>query len=87
MRTWIEKEHYVPLRTIYRDATGVEMREMRAEADSIQDFDGAFVPTRSRMTNLKEKTSTSIFVEALDPNVSLADRHFSTFQLTRRHGG
>jgi hypothetical protein len=87
MRTWIEKEHYVPLRTIYRDATGVEMREMLAEAASIQDFDGAFVPTRSRMTNLKEKTSTSIYVEALDPNVSLADRHFSTFQLTRRHGG
>lgn len=87
MRTWIEKEHYVPLRTIYRDSTGVEMREMRAEADSIQDFDGAFVPTRSQMTNLKEKTSTKIYVEALDPNVSLADRHFSTFQLSRRHGG
>jgi hypothetical protein len=87
MRTWIEKEHYVPLRTIYRDSTGVEMREMRAEASSIQDFDGAFVPTRSQMMNLKEKTSTSIYVEALDPNVSLADRHFSTFQLTRRHGG
>ncbi len=87
MRTWIEKEHYVPLRTIYRDETGVEMREMRAEASSIQDFDGAFVPTRSQMLNLKEKTSTTIYVEGLDPNVSLADRHFSTFQLTRRHGG
>jgi hypothetical protein len=86
MRTWIEKDHYVPLRTIYRDATGVEMREMRAEANSIQDFDGAFVPTRSQMLNLKEKTSTTIYVEGLDPNVSLADRHFSTFQLTRRSG-
>ncbi|MFI5315242.1 MAG: outer membrane lipoprotein-sorting protein, partial [Myxococcota bacterium] len=27
-RTWVEKQHYVPLRTIYRDANGVDLREM-----------------------------------------------------------
>jgi hypothetical protein len=85
MRTWIEKEHYVPLRTLYRDKNGVDMRELRAEATSIEDFDGAWIPTRSVMTNLKEKTSTSIFVEGLDPNVKLADQHFSALQLTMHH--
>ena len=85
MRTWIDREHYVPLRTIYRDANGVEMREMVAEAASIENFDGAWVGTRSTMYNLKEKTSTSIYVEALDPDVSLADQAFSTFQLSLRH--
>jgi Outer membrane lipoprotein-sorting protein len=85
MRTWIDREHYVPLRTIYRDANGVEMREMVAEAASIENFDGAWVATRSTMYNLKEKTSTSLYVEALDPDVSLADQAFSTLQLSLRH--
>lgn len=85
MRTWIEKEHYVPLHTVYRDANGVELREMIAEADSIENFDGAWVAKRSTMHNLKEKTSTSVYVEALDPDVALADQQFSTFQLSLRH--
>jgi hypothetical protein len=84
MRTWIDREHYVPLRTIYRDQNGVELREFTAEADTIQNFEGTWVATRSTMHNLKEKTSTSVWVEALDPDVSLADQAFSTFQLTLR---
>lgn len=85
MRTWIDQEHYIPLRTIYRDQNGVPMREMVAESGSIENFDGAWIATRSVMYNLKERTSTSIYVEALDPDVTLADQAFSTFQLTRRH--
>jgi len=85
MRTWLDHEHYVPLHTIYRDANGVEMREMIADVSSIENFDGAWIATRSTMYNLKEKTSTSVYVEALDPDVSLADQAFSTFQLSLRH--
>lgn len=85
MRTWIDQEHYIPLRTIYRDPNGVPMREMVAESGSIENFEGAWIATRSVMYNLKERTSTSVYVEALDPDVTLADQAFSTFQLTRRH--
>jgi len=85
MRTWIDREHYVPLRTIYRDANGVELREMVAEVASIENFEGAWVATRSTMYNLKERTSTTVYVEALDPDVTLADQAFSTFQLSLRH--
>jgi hypothetical protein len=84
MRTWLEKQHYVPLRTLYRDANGVEMREMKAEPATIQDFDGAWIATTSTMFNLREKTSTTIYVDALDPNVHLGEQLFSTFQLTLR---
>jgi Outer membrane lipoprotein-sorting protein len=84
MRTWLEKKHYVPLRNLYRDANGVEMREMKAEPATIQDFDGAWIATTSTMFNLREKTSTTIYVEALDPNVHLGEQLFSTFQLTLR---
>jgi hypothetical protein len=84
MRTWIDKQHFVALRSIYRDDQATEMRELRADSTSIQDFDGAWVPTKSTMTNLREKTSTTIYVEALDPNVHLGDQHFTTLQLTLR---
>jgi hypothetical protein len=60
------------------------MREFVADASSIEDFDGAWIATRSTMHNLKERTSTSVFVEGLDPDVHLADQAFSTFQLTLR---
>src|SRR5262245_4257170 len=84
VRTWIDKQHFIALRSIYRDDQGSEMREMIADSTSVQDFDGAWVPTKSTMLNLREKTSTTILVEALDPNVHLGDQHFSTLQLTLR---
>ena len=84
MRTWIEKKHYIPLHSIYRDENGVEMREMKAPAASIKDFNGTWVAAESTMFNLKEKTSTTVLVDRLDANVALADQHFSTLQLTLR---
>ena len=85
VRTWIEKEHFVPLHSIYRDANGVDTREMRASASSLHDFDGTWIARESTMSNLKEKTSTTIVVERLEPNVDLGERHFSQLQLTLRH--
>jgi len=84
MRTWIEKEHYIPLQSLYRNESGVELREMRAPAAGIREFNGTWVASESTMFNLKEKTSTRIVVDKLDANVALADRHFSTLQLTLR---
>jgi hypothetical protein len=83
-RSWIEKQHYVPLRTIYRDGNGVDLREMQAPASSLHDFAGTWIATESTMQNLKEKTSTTILVDKLDANVALFDHHFSTLQLTLR---
>jgi len=83
-RSWLEKRHYVPLRTVYRDANGVDLREMRSPASSLHDFAGTWIATESTMQNLKEKTSTTILVDKLDANVALFDRHFSTLQLTLR---
>ncbi len=83
-RTWLEKQHYVPLRTVYRDANGVDLREMRALPASVHDFAGTWIATESTMSNLKERTSTTILVDKLDANVALFDRHFSTLQLTLR---
>ena len=85
MRTWIEKEHYIPLHSIYRDDNGVEIREMRAPLAGIREFNGTWVAAESTMVNLKEKTSTRIVIDRLDANVALADHHFSSLQLSLRH--
>ncbi len=84
MRTWIEKEHFVPLHAVYRDSNGIDTREMRATAASLHDFNGTWIAKESTMSNLKEKTSTTIVVERLDPNIDLSERHFSHLQLTLR---
>jgi hypothetical protein len=84
MRAWIEKEHFVPLHAVYRDSNGIDTREMRATAGSLHDFNGTWIAKESTMSNLKEKTSTTIVVERLEPNIDLSERHFSQLQLTLR---
>ncbi len=79
--TFIEKEHYVPLRTRYWDAAEVEVKEMVADPRSIREFHGTWIAAEATVTNLKEKTSTKVFVEDLDPNPELADRLFSLLRL------
>ncbi len=81
-RSYLEKEHYVPLKTRYWDRAHVEVRNMRAEPDSLKEFNGVWVATASTMVNIQEGTSSRMFVEDLDPNVELAEELFSTFRLT-----
>ncbi len=81
---YVEKEHYVALRAVYIDENGVSIREARATHSSIREFDGVWVPTESTMLNLKEKTSTKMFVEELDANPEIGEQLFSTFRLALR---
>ncbi len=79
--TFLETEHYVPLHTRYWDPASVEVKEMVANPHSIREFHGTWVAGEALVTNLKEKTSTQVFVEDLDPNAELADRLFSLLRL------
>jgi hypothetical protein len=81
---YLEKEHYVPLRTRYWDRAKVEIKEMKAVPSSLKEFNGVWVATDSTMHNLKEGTSSSMYVEKLDPNLELADQLFSVFRLELR---
>lgn len=80
-KAWIEQEHYVPLRAVYMDENGTPVREAVAEYDSIREFNGVWIPTRSELTNLKEKTTTTILVDDLDANPEIGEQLFSTFRL------
>ncbi len=81
---FLEKEHYIPLRARYWDDADVEIKEMRSNHSSIKEFNGVWIATESTMRNLKEGTTSTLLVENLDPDLTLADQLFSVFRLELR---
>ena len=83
-QSYLEKEHYIPLRTRFWDRAGVEVKELRAKHGSITEFNGVWVATQSTMKNLRRRTSSELVIERLDANVEIADNLFSVFRLELR---
>ncbi len=83
--TYIEKEHHVALRMRYWDEFGVEVKEMTATHAKIRAFGKTWVATESTMTDLRQKTSSSLYIDELDTAPSFDDRVFSLSNLSRGH--
>lgn len=90
---YVEKEHYVPLRNVYWDNQGVKIKELWAEPSSItrhEAFDKSglkevWVAQKSKITNLKLDSFTTLDVVKLDANPKLRKRDFSQRTLTAGH--
>jgi outer membrane lipoprotein-sorting protein len=80
VRVYIEKERFVPLRTRYWDAAGLEVKELRAVPSEIRNFAGVWLPMKATMRNLQQDSFTTIVVSNFVPNPDLAQ---STFDLSR----
>jgi outer membrane lipoprotein-sorting protein len=78
---YVEKEHYVPLKTRYWDGSGVEVKELRADPASIQRFADAWIPLRARMRHLVQETWTALEIEKLEANPALEDSVFEVRRL------
>ena len=78
---YIEKEHFVPLRTRYWDLNGVEVKELVSEPASILEIDGVFIPMKSTMRNLQQETYTIATIEKVEPNPKLPDHSFDPHRL------
>jgi hypothetical protein len=83
-KSYIEKEHYVALRTMHWNDVGVLSKEIVVPHGKIEEFDGAWIPTESTVTDLLEETSSTMYVDELEPNPSLNDEMFSLSQLSYR---
>jgi hypothetical protein len=79
--TYLDKEHYILLRALYEDDSGTVRRELRADLDSIDEFQGVWLATRSTMYNRAEGTSSTLIVHHLLPDAELDDRVFSSFRM------
>jgi outer membrane lipoprotein-sorting protein len=80
VRVYVEKERFVPLRTRYWDAAGVEVKELRAVPSEIRNFDGVWLPMKATMRNLQLDSFTTLVVSNFVPNPDLSP---ATFDLSR----
>ena len=88
----IEKKHYVPLRTLYWDNKHVLIKQLQAEADSLEGFENVdaqddepesiWIARRARMTQTRSGHFTSLDIQLFEANPSLRPRDFSQRELT-----
>jgi hypothetical protein len=80
----LEKQHYVPLGARYWDEVGVEVKKLTSPHASIKEFDGAWLPTETTIVDLLEETTSTMYIEVLEPNVELDDGDFTISKLQFR---
>lgn len=81
--SYVEQEHFVPLRVRYWDEYGVEIKELRAEHASIENFGPMWVATRSKMIDLLQRTESRSTVLELDANPDFSPMQFSLRRLAQ----
>lgn len=81
--SYIEQEHYVPVRVRYWDEYDVEIKEMTVEVDSIKSFDKTWVATRSKMRDLLQGTTSQSTLLSLDTKPSFTQKYFSVRRLSQ----
>ena len=81
--SYIDKEHYALIRAVFFDAAGIALRELRANTETLEEFEGGiWMVTQATMHHLKQGTSSLLSIERLVENPVLADRLFSERSLS-----
>ncbi len=76
----VEKEHCVPLLTLYWDEKGIEVKNLSAPADKVEEMEGVWIPMELTMRNVQLETFTTLTITELEPNPKLPRK---TFDLSR----
>jgi len=80
---YVEKTHFVPLRTRSWDEFGVEVKEMTANPDSIRAFDDLWLAAESTMRDLLTRTTSTLYVDELDTEPRFKRGTFTAGRLSR----
>jgi hypothetical protein len=83
--SYLEMEHYVPLKVRYWDAYGVEVKVLTAPADGIAVFGDTWVATRSTMRDLLQGTSSSLLVDDMDTDPVFSEKLFTVSRMNQGH--
>lgn len=78
---YVERERFVPLRTRYWDAAGVETKELAADPASLRRFANIWIPMQVTMRNLLLETSTTLVITDFVANPELAEAVFDLARL------
>jgi outer membrane lipoprotein-sorting protein len=84
LRSWIEKAHYVPIRTDYWDLDGNAIKRFTAPAAEIEEVEAVWLIRQGTMANLVESSSTRLEVLEIEPNAKIRDSQFSTRTLEKK---
>ena len=76
----VDKTNCVPLLTDYWDDKGLQVKQLTAPAEHVQEMQGVYVPMQLTMHNVQLETYTTLHVEDLDPNTKISRK---TFDLRR----
>jgi hypothetical protein len=79
-RVYVDQQRNVVLRSRYWDDADVEVKEFLAVPSAVQEFDGIWVPTRSKMLSHQQDTATFLTISDVVPNPTVKD---SAFDLRR----
>ena len=77
----VEKEHCVPLQTLYWDDKDVQVKQLTVPYESVKEVDGIWWPYELTMQNLQLETFTTLMVEELEPNPHLPRKVFDLRRL------
>jgi hypothetical protein len=77
----VEKERNVPLLVRYWDDRGLEIKELRVRRESIERVEDVWVPMHMTMRNLRHDTFTTLVIEELEPNPTIAHAVFDLRRL------
>ncbi len=88
----VEKEHFVPIRTVYWDNKRVLIKQLDADTDSLEGFEGVdrtngdpktiWIARRARMTQKKSGHYSTLDIRHFEANPKLRERDFSQRELT-----
>jgi hypothetical protein len=80
-RSWVDRERWVVLKTLYWDEAGVLVKELAAPSAEVRLFDDVWVPMRVEMRDRPNDSYTYIVIEELAPNPVIEDADFDPHRL------
>ncbi len=78
---YIEKQHYVPIRTRYWDLDGVVLKEYSTSPNEIEEMEGVWLTMRSNMRDVTTNSFTRLTILEMQPNAKINDSHFTERRL------
>lgn len=81
LRSWIDEERPIVLRTLYWDQNGVQNKELRAPAAEFREHEGVWLPMRTEMRNLLTDSWSRLLIEEFEANPPIEDGEFDPRRL------
>jgi hypothetical protein len=81
LRSWIDKQRPIVLRTLYWDQNGVQNKELVAPAAEFREHAGVWIPMRTEMKNLVSESWSRLLIEDFEANPPVPDGEFDPRRL------